>query len=100
MVSDNKLSSTNAKEVLADVIASGKDPEVIAHDKNLIQVSDEDEIAKIVEQVIADNSKAADDVRSGEVKAIGFLTGQVMKQSAGKANPAMAQQLIKKQLGV
>jgi aspartyl-tRNA(Asn)/glutamyl-tRNA(Gln) amidotransferase subunit B len=50
--------------------------------------------------VIADNSKAADDVRSGEVKAIGFLTGQVMKQSAGKANPAMAQQLIKKQLGV
>lgn len=74
------------------------DPEKIATDKNLIQNSDEGEIAKIVEQVLAENPKAAEDVKNGEMKAIGFLVGQVMKNSQGKANPALAQQLIRKQL--
>jgi aspartyl-tRNA(Asn)/glutamyl-tRNA(Gln) amidotransferase subunit B len=53
-----------------------------------------------VARVLSSNEKAAEDVKSGEVKAIGFLVGQVMKESKGKANPAMAQELIKKQLGV
>ena len=48
----------------------------------------------------AENQKAADDVRNGEMKAIGFLVGQVMKLSQGKANPGMATELIKKQLGL
>ncbi len=100
MVAENKLSSTAAKEVLSELLKTGTDPEVIAADKNLIQVSDEAEIAEIVAKVLADNPKAADDVRSGEMKAIGFLTGQVMKHSQGKANPALAQTLIKKQLEV
>lgn len=98
LVSDNKLSSTAAKEVLAELLKSGGDPEKIATDKNLIQNSDEGEIAKIVEQVLAENPKAAEDVKNGEMKAIGFLVGQVMKNSQGKANPALAQQLIRKQL--
>jgi aspartyl-tRNA(Asn)/glutamyl-tRNA(Gln) amidotransferase subunit B len=100
MVADNKLSSTAAKEVLAEVLANGGDPEQIATSKNLIQESDEGAIAEIVAKVLADNPKAAEDVKNGEMKAVGFLTGQVMKQSQGKANPALAQQLIKKQLGV
>jgi len=100
MVADNKLSSTAAKEVLAEVLANGGDPEQIATSKNLIQESDEGAIAEIVAKVLADNPKAAEDVKNGEMKAIGFLTGQVMKLSQGKANPALAQQLIKKQLGV
>jgi len=100
LVSDNKLSSTAAKEVLTEVLASDADPEKIAADKNLLQVSDEGEIAKIVETVLKDNAKAAEDVKNGEMKAIGFLVGQVMKQSQGKANPGMAQELIKKQLGL
>jgi aspartyl-tRNA(Asn)/glutamyl-tRNA(Gln) amidotransferase subunit B len=100
MVADNKLSSTAAKEVLAEVIKSGADPEAVAAEKNLIQVSDEGAIIPIVEQVLADNPKAADDVKSGEMKAIGFLVGQVMKASQGKANPALATELIKKQLGL
>ena len=66
----------------------------------LIQVSDEGEIIKIVDQVLVDNAKAAEDVKNGEMKAIGFLVGQVMKLSKGKANPSMAQELIKKQLGL
>lgn len=100
MVSDNKLSSTAAKEVLGDMLKTSEDPEKIAADKNLVQVSDEGEIAKIVEQVLADNQKAAEDVKNGEMKAIGFLVGQVMKVSKGKANPSLAQDLIKKQLGI
>jgi len=100
MVEDNKLSSTAAKEVLAEVLKSGADPEKVAADKNLLQVSDEGAIAEIVKQVLAENAKAAEDVKNGEMKAIGFLVGQVMKLSQGKANPAMATELIKKQLGI
>ncbi len=100
MVEDNKLSSTAAKEVLADLLKTNDDPEKIAESKNLLQVSDEGAIAEIVSQVLVDNPKAAEDVKNGEMKAIGFLTGQVMKLSQGKANPALAQQLIKKQLGL
>ncbi len=100
LVSDNKLSSTAAKDVLSEMLAKGGDPQEIASTKNLLQVSDEGEIAKIVEQVISDNAQAARDVKNGEMKAIGFLVGQVMKQSKGKANPSLAQMLIKKQLGL
>lgn len=99
MLDEAKLSSTSAKEVLLESIITNSDPEKIASDKNLLQVSDEGELAMIVEQVLSENEKAAADVRNGEMKAIGFLVGQVMKASAGRANPAKVQQLIKKQLG-
>ncbi len=103
LVLDGKLSSTNAKALLTELLVAIKLPSdiaVSASDKGYIQESDEAAIAAIVEQVLAENKKAADDVAEGEMKAIGFLVGQVMKQSKGKANPALAQQLIKKQLGL
>jgi aspartyl-tRNA(Asn)/glutamyl-tRNA(Gln) amidotransferase subunit B len=100
MVEANKLSSTAAKEVLSDMLKTDGDPEKIAEAKNLLQVSDEGAILKIVDQVLAENAKAAEDVRGGEMKAIGFLVGQVMKLSQGKANPSLATELIKKQLGL
>jgi len=100
MVSANKLSSTAAKEVLAEMSDSKKDPEEIAEVKNLLQVSDEGAIEKIVTKVLAENEKAATDVKNGEMKAIGFLVGQVMAKSKGKANPGVAQKLIKQRLGL
>lgn len=100
MVEANKLSSTAAKEILAELQKTGGDPEQIAEAKNLLQVSDEGAIIAIVDQVLAENEKAAQDVKNGEMKAIGFLVGQVMKLSQGKANPALATELIKKQLGL
>ncbi len=105
LIKANKLSSTNAKALftkLADTDAASwpQSVEKYAEDNGYIQVSNEGEIAKIVEQVITDNLKAAEDVKNGEMKAIGFLVGQVMKASKGKANPSLAQQLIKKQLGL
>ena len=100
MVSNKQLSSTAAKEILSEMMRSGTDPEVIAVNLNLLQESNEDKIFEIVAQVLSENDKAANDVRSGETKAIGFLVGQVMKLSQGKANPALATDLIKKQLGM
>lgn len=99
MVKENKLSSSRAKELLLEVVADGKDPEDLAKAKNFLQVSDEGAIEKIVAEVLAENEKAANDVKNGEMKAIGFLVGQVMAKSKGQANPGLAQQIIKKQLG-
>ena len=75
-------------------------PEKIAENMNLLQVSDEGEIAKIVDEVMSDTAsqKAIEDIRSGNDKAIGFLVGQIMKKSQGKANPALAQKLIRERL--
>jgi aspartyl-tRNA(Asn)/glutamyl-tRNA(Gln) amidotransferase subunit B len=98
MVNNRELSSTSAKSLLTNVI-EGKDPEELAKENNLLQVSDEGAIEKIVSEVIAENEKAAEDVKKGEMKAVGFLVGQVMAKSKGQANPGLAQQIIKKQLG-
>lgn len=100
MVEANELSSTAAKEVLIEVAESGASPRAVAEQKNLLQVSDEGAIAAIVDEVLADaaNAKAVADMKSGNDKVIGFLVGQVMKKSAGKANPALAQKLIKEKL--
>lgn len=100
LVQDNQISSTGAKTVLGVLVEKGGDPLTIAKEHDLLQVSDEAEIEGIVKAVIDANPKAAEDVKSGEMKAIGFLVGQVMKESKGKANPALAQKLIKKQLGL
>ncbi len=100
MVADSQLNSTSAKELLTDVITQMDDPETLAKRRNLLQVSDELAIEKIVAEVLAENKDAANDVKNGEMKAIGFLVGQVMKASHGQANPGLAQQIIKKQLNV
>ena len=100
MVDDNQLSSTAAKAVFAELLAGDKNPKQIAEDLNLLQVSDEDSIASIVDEVLTDpaSAKAVEDLRSGNDKVIGFLVGQVMKKSQGKANPALAQDLIRKKV--
>ena len=100
MVEADELSSTAAKEVLVEMAAKGGEPRAIAEQKNLLQVSDEGAIAAIVDEVLADpaNAQAIEDVRSGNERVIGFLVGQIMKKSAGKANPALAQKLIKAKL--
>jgi len=98
MTDDNRLSSTAAKELLDEIITLDKDPVALAEERNLLQISDDSALIMVIEQVLSENPKAASDVRSGELKAIGFLVGQVMKASQGRANPAVVQELIKKQL--
>jgi aspartyl-tRNA(Asn)/glutamyl-tRNA(Gln) amidotransferase subunit B len=99
MVAANELSSTAAKEVLLDVIASGKEPDIIAKQLDLLQVSDTTALEKIVDQIIADNPKPVAEYKAGEEKVLGFLVGQVMKVSKGQANPPMVNAILKKKLG-
>ena len=103
MVSDNKLSSTSAKEIflaLFDESNTGKMPDQIAAERNLIQVSDAGAIDAIVQEVLADpaSAQSISDIKEGKEKAIGYLVAQVMKASKGKANPAMAQKIIKEKI--
>lgn len=100
MVEKSELSSTAAKEVFIELLSSQESPRTIAERKNLIQVSDTDAIAAIVDEVLADpaSAKAVADIKNGNDKVIGFLVGQVMKRSQSKANPALAQKLIRERL--
>lgn len=100
MVDENEVSSTAAKEIFVEMLTSDKLPSKIAEEKNLLQVSDEGTVAAIVDEVLGDpaNAKALTDIKGGNENVIGFLVGQVMKKSAGKANPALAQKLIRKRL--
>lgn len=104
LVATNKLSSTAGKQVFVDFFDDAFDGKMaleIAEAKNLIQESDEGAIDAIVAEVLSDpaSAKSIEDIKAGQDKAIGFLVGQVMKKSQGKANPAMAQQAIRKKLG-
>lgn len=100
MAEESEVSSTNAKELFNELLAGETDPRRLAEMKNLLQVSDEGEVAKIVDEVMSDPASAASiaDIKAGKEKAIGYLVGQVMKKSRGQANPALAQKLIKERL--
>ncbi len=101
LIVTNKLSSSNSKLLIAKILGTQervKDVEVYAGQHGFIQESDETALEKVVDQVIAENPRAASDVKSGELKAVGFLVGQVMKHTQGRANPGLVQQLLKKKL--
>lgn len=100
MVEKNELSSTAAKEVFNELLNSTGPARAIAEAKNLLQVSDESAVAAIVDQVLNDPASAQSiaDIKAGQEKAIGYLVGQVMKVSQGKANPGMVQKLLRERL--
>lgn len=101
MVEKNELSSTASKEVFLKLISGSDDsPRHIAERLNVMQLSNNDDLIIIVEKVLSDPSahQAVQDVKNGNDKAIGFLVGQVMKLSNGKANPGVAQKLIRERL--
>jgi len=98
LVESNQISSTSAKVIIEDLVKNGGDPLKIAKDRDLLQVSDEGELVKLVKVVLDMNAKAVQDLKSGQDKVMGFLVGQVMKESRGKANPGLVKQLISKEL--
>ena len=75
---------------------SGKDADTIVKEEGLVQITDTGAIEEIVKQVIANNPQPVEDFKSGNGKAIGFLVGQVMKESKGRANPGMVNELLQK----
>ena len=103
MIAKNELSSTSAKEVFLHFFISEmhfKETRVIAKELNLIQENDLGTVEKIVEEVInnPNNAQAVADFKAGSEKVLGFFVGQVMKASRGKANPSMAQEILRKKL--
>ncbi|MDD7679631.1 MAG: Asp-tRNA(Asn)/Glu-tRNA(Gln) amidotransferase subunit GatB [Stecheria intestinalis] len=97
MIDDGKISSKQAKELIDDVM-NGKNPEEAAKAKGLSQISDAGAIETMVQSVLDANPQAISDYAAGKDRAVGFLVGQVMKQSKGKANPGMVSGLIKEGL--
>ena len=95
---ENKITSKQGKEVFAEMLATGKMPSKIIEEKGLEQVSDSGAIEKIVDDVIAANPKAVDDFKSGKTNVAGWLMGQVMKLSHGKADPKQAAALVNAKL--
>ena len=94
LIDKGMISSSIAKKVLEEMFESAKDPEVIVKEKGLLQISDENEIKKIVVEIIKANEQSVADYKAGKEKALGFLVGQAMKQTKGKANPQMLNKLF------
>lgn len=88
------ISSKIAKTVFKEMLQSGKLPQQIVEEQGLVQISDEGAILAIVNEVVANNPASVEDYKAGKEKAIGFLVGQVMKQSKGKANPGLVNKLL------
>ena len=95
MTSSGALSSTAAKEVLRGVLAGEGSPQTVAEERDLVQISDVTAIEDAVEAVLAENGDAVDKIRQGDAKPVGFLVGQVMKATGGKADPKIVQELVR-----
>jgi aspartyl-tRNA(Asn)/glutamyl-tRNA(Gln) amidotransferase subunit B len=99
LVAGGGINATTAKDVFAEMWASGKDAATIVDEKGLRQMSDESEVAKVVDEVIASETKAVADYRGGNKKAIEAVFGKVMGRTKGKANPQLVRKLLSEKLG-
>jgi len=97
-VENQSISHLSAKLVLTQIIDSQKPAAVIIRENNMLQISDTAELEGIISGVIRENEKSVNSFKSGKTNALMFLVGQVMKKSAGKANPKMVGELIKRRL--
>ncbi|WP_433944077.1 Asp-tRNA(Asn)/Glu-tRNA(Gln) amidotransferase subunit GatB [Paenibacillus sp. SN-8-1] len=94
LIEKGTISSKIAKTVFKEMLSSGKLPQTIVEEQGLVQISDEGAILAIVNEVVAENPASVEDYKAGKDKAIGFLVGQVMKRSKGKANPGLVNKLL------
>jgi len=95
LVCDKTISSKIAKMVLEEMFKSGGDPSDIIREKGLTQISDESEIEKVVREVISKNPELVEDYKKGKETVVQYLIGQIMAQTKGKANPQVANKLLK-----
>ena len=98
MVDKGTISGKIAKTVFEDMVASGRMPQEIVAEKGLVQVSDEGALEKAIQEVLNANADQVEQYRQGKEKVFGFLVGQVMKTTKGKANPQVVNELLKKML--
>lgn len=94
LIEKGVISSKIAKTVFKAMIETGKAPQTVVEEQGLVQISDEGAIKQVVEQVVDNNPQSVADYKAGKEKAVGFLVGQVMKETKGKANPGLVNKLI------
>jgi aspartyl-tRNA(Asn)/glutamyl-tRNA(Gln) amidotransferase subunit B len=94
LVDGGKVSSPAAKQVFEEMFRTGRPPEEIIREKALEQISDEAQLASLVDQAIAQNPGAAEDFKAGKEQSLKFLMGQVMRHTRGRANPQVVQQML------
>lgn len=99
LIEKGTISSKIAKKVFAELVEHGGDPETIVKEKGLVQISDEGQLREIVIKVVANNPQSVADFKNGKDRAIGHLVGQVMKETKGKANPQLVNQLLREEIG-
>ena len=98
LVDSGEISGKIAKKVFAEMFETGKNPDDIIKEQGLKQISDETELKTMIEQVAETNPKSVEDYKAGKTKALGFLVGQIMKQSRGQANPVVINRLLVEKL--
>ena len=98
LVETDAINRLAAKDVLAEMWQSGEKPDAIVEKRGLKQISDAGALDAIISQVIAENGDAVAQFKAGKEKILGFLVGQVMRHSRGKANPKMAEKLLREKL--
>ncbi len=98
LVDGGLISVKIGKDIFADLCQNGADPEAFVKDKGLVQESDSDALGSVVDEVIAENPDEAERLRGGDKKIIGFLMGQIMKKTKGKANPGMVSKMLSDKL--
>ena len=97
LITDGTISSKMAKKVFKGIIA-GEEPAAYAKAHGLVQLSDPKELQPIIDDILANNQQSIEDFKNGKDRAVGYLVGQIMKQTRGKANPQVVNQLLMKSL--
>lgn len=98
LIEKGSISNKMGKEVFEAMFEEGKEPEQIVKEKGFSQISDEGQLAQIIDEVITNNPKSVEDYQSGKKQAIGFLVGQVMKATKGQANPGVVNTLLREKM--
>ncbi len=99
LVDRGTISGRSAKEVLEEMLRTGRAADEIVRERGLVQISDTDELIRLVDAAIAENPGPVGDVKAGKDRAVTFLVGQVMKKSRGRANPEMVNRLLRDRIG-
>jgi aspartyl-tRNA(Asn)/glutamyl-tRNA(Gln) amidotransferase subunit B len=98
LIDDGTISGKIAKTVFDEMAKSGKPPQQIVEEKGLVQITDTHAIDDVVAKVISSNPKEVEAYKNGKTKLLGFFVGQVMKETRGKANPKMVNEILRKKL--
>lgn len=98
LIKDGVISSKIAKKVFAETVANGTDPKKFVEENGMAQLSDLSVLEPMVKEIVDNNPQSVEDFKNGKDRAIGFLVGQIMKQTHGKANPKIINQLLNKEL--